>query len=362
MNNYNLEQHKGKFIVIDGTDGSGKATQTALLKKWLEYAGLAVETIAFPQYNTKSAGMVEEYLEGKYGKAKDVSPYIASVFYAIDRYDASFKIKKYLREGKIVLADRYITSNLAHQGGKINNKLDRSAFYDWVRNFEYKLFNIPQPDAVLFLHVETEISQAMALMRQSEDWQGKTNDIHEKSINHLREAEKIYLELAGLYPEIMVIKCARNGRIMPKDEINEMLRAKIRPLLKIQEHHIEQMPYEPVTDKPKAKKRQTVEFIKLSELALAPQFNALDNSYLLTAADYYSIPPGSTMDVVTGIKILLLPQAFGWIIDINHKPIKIINRSFDQEIKIEIKNTNSEFLNIIPGQAIGKLLLINTDK
>lgn len=350
---------KGKFIVIDGTDGSGKATQTALLKEWLEYSGQKVETIAFPQYNTKSAGMVEEYLEGKYGQAKNVSPYAASVFYAVDRFDASTKIKEYLREGKIVLADRYVSSNLAHQGGKINNKLDRNTFYDWVRNFEYKLFNIPQPDAVFLLHVETEISQSLALMRHDEEWQGKTNDIHEKSIDHLRQAEKVYLELAAMYPEIKVIKCTRNGRIMPKDEISELLWNQVRPLIGIKEHHIKQTPYEPAPVASRPKTNQAVEFTRLSELALLPQFNALDNSYLLTAADYYSVPPGATLNVATGIKIMLSTGAFGWIVDTNHKPIKIINRSYDQEIKIETKNITSEFLNIVPGQAIAKLLIID---
>ncbi|MCK5212072.1 dTMP kinase [Candidatus Parcubacteria bacterium] len=355
----NFKQNIGKFIVIDGTDGSGKTTQTTLLKEWLEYSGYGVETISFPQNGTKSAGLVEEYLEGKYGEAKEVSPYTASVFYAVDRFDASFKIKKYLRQGKIVLADRYVTSNLAHQGGKINNKLDRNTFYDWVRNFEYKLFNIPAPDAVFILHVETEISQSLALMNHNEDWQGKTNDIHEKSVNHLRQAEKIYLELAAMYPEIKVIKCTRNGRIMPKDEISESLWTQVRTLLNIHEHHINQSPYEPTITPPKPETNQTIEFTRLSELALLPQFNALDNSYLLTAADYYSIPPGSTLNVATGIKILLPPKAFGWIVDTNHKPIKIINRSYDQEIKIETKNTTSEFLNIVPGQAIAKLLIID---
>lgn len=357
MNNF--DQKKGKFIVIDGTDGSGKTTQTALLKEWLEYSGFEVKTISFPQNDTKSAGLVEEYLEGKYGEAKEVSPYTASVFYAVDRFDASFKIKEYLRQGKIVLADRYVTSNLAHQGGKINNKLDRSTFYDWVRNFEYKLFNIPQPDAVFILHVETEISQSLALMNHNEDWQGKTNDIHEKSLDHLRQAEKIYLELAAMYPEIKVIKCTRNNRIMPKDEISELLWAQVKTLLNIREYHINQKSPEPIPVIPGAKKGQAIEFTRLSELALMPQFNALDNSYLLSAADYYSIPPGSTLNVTTGLKILLPPGAFGWIVDTNHKPIKIINRSYDQEIKIETKNTSSEFLNIVPGQAIAKLLIID---
>ena len=108
---------KGKFIVIDGTDGSGKATQTKLLVKKLRKEKYKVKLADFPQYNKKSAGLVEEYLSGKYGTEKNVGPYVASIFYACDRYDASFKIRKWLKEGNIVISNRYVTANMGHQGG-----------------------------------------------------------------------------------------------------------------------------------------------------------------------------------------------------------------------------------------------------
>ena len=103
-------QYSGKFVVIEGLDGSGKSTQSKLLTERLKKEGREVVTIDFPQYGTKSAGLVEEYLNGKYGTAEQVGPYRASVFYACDRYDASSKIKKWLSEGKIVVSDRYIVS------------------------------------------------------------------------------------------------------------------------------------------------------------------------------------------------------------------------------------------------------------
>src|SRR5680860_1733763 len=112
MNNNNL----GKFIVIDGTDGSGKTTQLNLLKEKLESEGFDVKVADFPQYNTKSAGLVEEYLSGKYGGANDVDPYKASIFYAVDRFDASKQIYDWLASGKIVLANRYTSASLGHQG------------------------------------------------------------------------------------------------------------------------------------------------------------------------------------------------------------------------------------------------------
>ncbi|MBU4493296.1 MAG: thymidylate kinase, partial [Nanoarchaeota archaeon] len=107
---------KGKFIVIAGTDGSGKATQIKILVKRLKDKGYEVEIADFPQYGKKSAALVEEYLNGKFGLAEEVGPYRASIFYACDRYAASFKIKEWLDEGKIVVSNRYVSANVGHQG------------------------------------------------------------------------------------------------------------------------------------------------------------------------------------------------------------------------------------------------------
>ena len=121
------------FIVIDGTDGSGKATQTQLLVEKLKSLGFDVEIADFPQYGQKSAGLVEEYLNGVYGSAQDVGPYRASILYAVDRYAASFKIKKWLEEGKIVVSNRYVSANMGHQAGKIKDYAERDKFLDHRR-------------------------------------------------------------------------------------------------------------------------------------------------------------------------------------------------------------------------------------
>ena len=127
-----MKNRRGKFIVIDGTDGSGKATQTELLASKLRRSGLDVAIADFPQYNSKSAGLVEEYLSGKYGSPDEVGPYRASIFYAADRYDASFVIREWLKQGKIVISNRYVTANMGHQGGKISNPLEKKHFFDWL--------------------------------------------------------------------------------------------------------------------------------------------------------------------------------------------------------------------------------------
>ncbi|MFA5163511.1 MAG: hypothetical protein WC441_03205 [Patescibacteria group bacterium] len=225
----------GKFIVIDGTDGSGKTTQLNLLATKLKDEGYGVAIADFPQYNTKSAGMVEEYLSGKYGGAGEVDPYQASIFYAVDRYDASFKIKEWLKEGKIVLANRYVSSNLGHQGGKFDNPLERKIFFNWLYDLEYRLFSVPKPDLSLILHVEADIAQQLAAKRQREDWTGKTKDIHENDLNHLKRAEQVYLEIARTFPDFKLIKCTNQGKILPPEEINYLIWIYIKRIINIGE-------------------------------------------------------------------------------------------------------------------------------
>ena len=125
------------LIVIDGTDGSGKETQSKRLLQHLEEEGFPATYADFPQHGQKSAGMVDNYLNGKYGTSNEVDPKIASVFYALDRYDASFAIRKNLDGGKIGVCNRYVPSNMGHQGGKIGDKGKRRDYLEWLEEFEY---------------------------------------------------------------------------------------------------------------------------------------------------------------------------------------------------------------------------------
>lgn len=169
--------HRGKFIVFEGIDGSGKSTQTKFLIKKLKKEGYKVAKIDFPQYGTKSAGLIEEYLNGKYGSSKEVGPWRASIFYACDRYDASFKIRKWLKEGKIVVSDRYIGSNIGHQGAKIKNKKERKKYLKWLFNLEYNIFGIPKPDISFILKINPELSRKMSPKIFDEEKKKKENFI-----------------------------------------------------------------------------------------------------------------------------------------------------------------------------------------
>ena len=179
----------GKFIVIEGGDGSGKTTQFNLLKETLINDGYKVETVDFPQYGQPSAVLVEKYLNGDFGSAKEVGAYRASIFYAVDRYEASFKMKSWLSEGKIVLANRYATSNMVHQAGKIKDTLERDKFLNWLDELEFGIFDIPRPDVVFFMNISAKISQNLALKKDGRHDNIKSkNDIHENDLGHLQDA------------------------------------------------------------------------------------------------------------------------------------------------------------------------------
>jgi dTMP kinase len=224
---------KGKFIVIDGTDGSGKATQTKILVDKLRNEGYKVETADFPQYGKKSAGMVEEYLNGKFGTAEEVGPYRASFFYASDRYAASFKIRKWLDQGRIVISNRYVTANMGHQGGKIKDKNKRKEYFKWLYNLEFKIFDIPKPDLNIILHVDAEVAQKLVDKKEKRAYiKNGSRDIHENDIKHLRNAEKVYLEITKIFKHSDLIECTEYGNIMSREKIADMVWKKVKKIVK----------------------------------------------------------------------------------------------------------------------------------
>ena len=150
----------GAFIVIEGGDGSGKGTQALELVTRAMQHGYNVLHISFPNYGAPSAKFIEHYLNGKYGPARDVHPELASMLYAVDRFAVSEKIREHLRKPKsLVVADRYVASNLAHQGTKVKGKAERLKFYDRVFDIEYKTLNLPKPDLNIVLLVPSSIAQ-----------------------------------------------------------------------------------------------------------------------------------------------------------------------------------------------------------
>ena len=224
---------KGKFIVIAGTDGSGKATQMKLLIERLKNKGYDVETTDFPQYGHKSAALVEEYLNGKFGPAEEVGPYRASIFYACDRYAASFKIKEWLDEGKIVVSNRYVSANVGHQGGKIKNIQERNKYLDWLFDLEFNIFKIPKPDKNILLYMPPEIGQQLVDQKDLREYieNGKMKDIHEADLKHLRDAADAYLYAAEKY-DWDKIDCAPSRKLRTREDISDEIWKKVIKLIK----------------------------------------------------------------------------------------------------------------------------------
>lgn len=211
---------KGKLIVIEGTDCSGKQTQTELLEARLKSLNYQCIRIDFPRYDTPTGKIVGGPYLGKPEICKsyftegavNVDPKIASLYYAADRKYNISTVNDYLEKGYYVILDRYTTSNLAHQGSKINDKDERFNMYQWIDKLEYWLLELPKPDITIFLHMPYEYAKELKKNRTA-------LDEHEKDENHLRHAEACYLELKGLY-NWEYINCIEDNKIRTIESIN----------------------------------------------------------------------------------------------------------------------------------------------
>lgn len=216
----------GTLIVIDGTDGAGKATQTNLLYQRLLQEGYSVVQQSFPRYGEKSAGPIELYLNEADAPISAVDPYQASVLYAVDRFFAKFTLVPLLQKNNIVLLDRYVAANAGHQGGKISNDTERHRYLKWLYDFEFYTMGIPKPNFNIILYLPPEIGQQRVALKKKRDYlQTGTHDAHEKDIQHLINAAKSYLWLAENYREeyhlIRVVQ--EDGYELSESEVHEQI-------------------------------------------------------------------------------------------------------------------------------------------
>ena len=214
-------KEKGKIIVIEGTDCSGKATQSKLLEERLKKNNKKCISFSFPCYDTPTGKIVggpylgKEEIAESYFKEEAVvlDPKIASLYYAADRKYNIKKVIDYVEEGYFVILDRYVTSNLAHQGGKIDNKDERFYMYQWIDKLEYWLLELPKPDKTIFLHVPYDFTKELKKNRAS-------LDELEKSPEHLKNAERAYIELSELY-NWDKIECIKDNQLRSIEDIND---------------------------------------------------------------------------------------------------------------------------------------------
>ena len=223
-------QAKGKLLVLEAGDGSGKATQTKMLRERLVAEGRCVRQVEFPDYASPSSALVRMYLGGDFGEhASEVNAYAASAFFAVDRY-ASFQTKWHadLEAGAIVLADRYTTANMVHQAVKIEDAAEREAFLAWLEDFEYEKLALPRPDLVLFLDMDPAVSHSLIAARAAAS--GAARDIHERDEDYLVRCHRASVNLAARCGW-QRIRCSEAGEPLSREAVHEKIYESVRRIL-----------------------------------------------------------------------------------------------------------------------------------
>lgn len=222
----------GKIIVIEGTDSSGKQTQSEILYEKLLSENINVKKISFPNYNSKACEPVKMYLAGEFGQdALKINPYPVSTMYAIDRY-ASFKMEweKFYNNNGIIVTDRYVTSNIVHQASKIENYEEKVEYLKWLDDLEYEKIKIPRPDIVIFLNMPPEMAHKLMEERKNKITGDVQKDIHEKDFVYLKKSHSNACEIAKLenWYEIM---CTKDNKLKSINEIAEEIYSVVKKII-----------------------------------------------------------------------------------------------------------------------------------
>lgn len=223
----------GKLFAIDGTDGCGKQTQFEKLCERFDKEKIDYKVVSFPNYDSPSSSLVKMYLSGEFGKnAKDVNAYIASTFYAVDRY-ATFQVqglKSYYDNGGIILADRYTTANMVHQASKILDLDEREKFLNWLWDLEFNLYSLPIPTKVFFLNMPTQYSIKLMEERENKFTHDTKKDIHESDISYLKDSYAAACSLVSKY-DWYEVKCICHNEIRTIEDIHEEIFDEIKKYL-----------------------------------------------------------------------------------------------------------------------------------
>ncbi|MCA9371950.1 thymidylate kinase [Candidatus Woesebacteria bacterium] len=216
---------KGALIVIDGGDGSGKATQARMLLDYCKKHIVPFAYLDFPQYDKFFGKLVGTYLRGELGELKAVSPYLAALPFALDRFSQRKAIQREIDAGKLVIANRYVTSNIAYQAARFDKPeeaKDQEHLIAWIEELEYRFLQLPKENLVVYLHVDPTIAKQLTLKKNGRSYlNGKKEDIHEKSHTYRDSVNKLYEKLYKRYDHWEKIECTKNGTIRSKEEILE---------------------------------------------------------------------------------------------------------------------------------------------
>jgi dTMP kinase len=217
---------KGKLVVIDGADGSGKATQTRKLLNYLKKHKIRHKQISFPRYNTYHGQLVGKMLTGEFGDYEKISPYFTSLTFALDRLNARDKIIGWLEQGYLVIADRYVSASMAHQSAKLPEK-ERKKFLNWLYHLEYEVHHLPKEDLLLFLFVPVEIAQKLIGQKGKRSYvRGK--DKAEKSRQHQQRSIEMYQRFCRKLKHWQMINCVEKDRLLSVEAIHKKILAVLR--------------------------------------------------------------------------------------------------------------------------------------
>jgi dTMP kinase len=224
------------FIVLEGLDGAGKSTQLKLLSQFLENEGMSTKFLHFPRFDAPVFGeLIAKFLRGDLGDVHTVNPYVVALLYAGDRHDAAAQLREWLAAGHVVLADRYVYSNIGYQCAKLQDAAEKKALREWILHTEYTYFNIPKPDLTLFLDVPlNHVAQKLEAQREGDDrtyLQGK-KDIHEASLSLQEQVRRVYLEQPALDRTFHAVDCGQDGKILSEAIIFEKIKSHITVLTK----------------------------------------------------------------------------------------------------------------------------------
>jgi dTMP kinase len=222
---------RGRLIAIEGIDGSGKHTQAKLLEHSLKSKGFEVYATGFPQYESWFGTLVGKFLNGEFGSLEAVDPHFSALLYAGDRFEAKARIESSLKGGKIVLVDRYVASNLAHQVARAAPE-KRSEFLRWIEHLEYSIYGLPREDLILYLRVPPAEAQKLVAQKSERHYTQASHDLQEKSLHHLEDAAEMYDMLSRSRPWA-TIQCydAQNGVVRLPEEISAEVQCAVQPVL-----------------------------------------------------------------------------------------------------------------------------------
>ena len=224
------------LIVLEGLDGAGKSTQVKQLKEYLTQRCGSLEYIHFPRYEAPVYGdLITRFLKGEFGSIEAVHPQLVALLFAEDRHGAAPAMRKALKEGKTVLLDRYVYSNIAYQCAKLQDVQERGKLRDWIFNTEYGIFELPKPDLNLFLDVPIGfVEQSLTHQREGQDrnYLAGAQDIHEASIAFQKAVRDMYVAETARDPKFRRIDCSgAQGEMLPPDAIFDKVRAAVDPFL-----------------------------------------------------------------------------------------------------------------------------------